>query len=168
MNARTTPGNNLAGTPGGGGDSRFWSKVLKGPGPDDHWLWTGAVADDGYGRYFLKTGDRETSVRPQRYAWEDATGTPLEPETVLRHQCNVPICVRPDHLLPGTRRQNMLDRAWDGRHANGASWRWRGIPRELFAERSRALRDAALEHGWNPDILRPLLSGTHPDAPILF
>ncbi|MFK4298560.1 hypothetical protein ABH924_003731 [Arthrobacter sp. GAS37] len=166
MTAPQVPGTASAGE---GGD-RFWSKVLKGPGPDDHWLFLGAVADDGYGRYFLLVNGRHTSVRPHRYAYEEATGNPLDPGTVLRHVCNIPICVRPEpgHLIAGTQRQNMLDRVFDGRHANGATWRWRGIGRTEFAARSRALRDAALEHGWAPKILQPLMSGRDPDAPTLF
>lgn len=147
---------------------RFWSKVLKGPGPEDHYLWLGAIADDGYGRYFVLTGGRHTSVRPHRYAYEEAVGTELEPRTTLRHRCNIPICVRPEHLIPGSQRDNMLDRVFDGRHGNGATWRGRGIPRADFAAPSRALRDAALEHGWAPDILHPLMAGTDPDAPTLF
>jgi hypothetical protein len=152
------------------GSDRFWSKVLKGPGPADHWLWLGAIADDGYGRYFRLVDGRHTSVRPHRHAFEEATGRSLDPGTVLRHVCNVPICVHPapGHLITGTQRENMLDRAFDGRHANGSSWRWRGIGQTEFARRSRALRDAAIEHGWNPAILEPLISGTDPDAPTLF
>lgn len=73
-------------------------------------------------------GERETSVRRQRHAYEQDAGVPLPVDVVLRHQCNIPICVRPDLLLPGSQRENMLDRAFDGRDANGASWRWRGIP----------------------------------------
>lgn len=149
---------------------RFWAKVLKGPADADCWLWLGAVADDGYGRFFLRINGRETSVRPHRYAYENATGMRLTPGTVLRHVCNIPICVHPDprHLITGTQRDNMADRVFDGRHANGTTWRWRGIPRADFAACSRALRDAALEHGWNPDILRPLMYGHDPDAPTLF
>ncbi|MGO4431739.1 hypothetical protein AB4Y88_00115 [Paenarthrobacter sp. RAF9] len=41
-------------------------------------------------------------------------------------------------------------------------------PRTDFAARSRALRNAALKYGWNLEILRPLTSGTDPDAPTLF
>ena len=26
---------------------RFWRHVVKGPEPEDYWLWTGAVFDDG-------------------------------------------------------------------------------------------------------------------------
>lgn len=153
-----------------GASERFWSKVLKGPGRADHWLWLGAVADDGYGRYFLVSDGRHTSVRPHRYAHEQATGIVLDPGTVVRHVCNIPLCVRPEpeHLIVGTQAQNMWDRAFDRRHANGATWRWRGIPRAEFARRSRALRDAAIEHGWNLDVLGPLMSDADPDAPTLF
>ena len=149
---------------------RFWSKVLKGPGPGDCWLWTGAVAGDGYGRYFLRQNGRDTSVRPHRYAYELVSGTSLRDGDVLRHICNIPICVRPDpeHLIVGTQRENMLDRAWDGRHANDASWHWRGTGRAAFAARSHALRDAALEHGWDMSILGPIMSGVDPEAPTLF
>lgn len=37
-----------------GGEDRFWSKVIKGPSRNDHLLWAGAVADDGYGRCTLE------------------------------------------------------------------------------------------------------------------
>ncbi|SEF12763.1 hypothetical protein SAMN04489740_4284 [Arthrobacter alpinus] len=149
---------------------RFRSIVLKGPGPDAHWLFLGAVADDGYGRYFLRQNGCDTSARPHRYAYELAIGVRLGEGEVLRHMCNIPICVRPDpgHLIAGMQRENVLDRVWDGRHANGATWRWRGVGREIFAARSCALRDAALEHGWGLEILGPLMSGADPDAPPLF
>lgn len=86
---------------------RFWVTVLKGLGEGDCWLWTGAIADDGHGRFFVKTGDRETSVRPQRYAYEEQAGVLLPAAVVLRHRCNIPICVRPEYLLPCTQRENM-------------------------------------------------------------
>nr|AAS20142.1 hypothetical protein [Paenarthrobacter aurescens] len=35
-------------------EARFWHKVIKGPRTNDCWLWTGAVGDDGYGRYWIK------------------------------------------------------------------------------------------------------------------
>jgi hypothetical protein len=120
--------------------------------------------------YFVLDGTRQTSVRPHRYAFEQAAGIGLTPDTVLRHVCNITICVRPEpeHLIVGSQRENMPDRAFDGRHANGTTWRWRGIGRKAFADRSRALRNAALKHGWNPAILAPLMSGTDPEAPTLF
>jgi len=38
--------------------SRFWEKVIKGPGPSSCWLWVGAIGDDGYGRYWTQTETR--------------------------------------------------------------------------------------------------------------
>lgn len=116
---------------------RFWSKVLKAL----------AMAAVGCGPALLpmmamaaplliRAGNRRT---PQKWRRSEAY-----------LQC--PIFVRPDpgHLIAGTQREDMLDRLWDGRHARGASWHWRGTGRAAFAAKSHALRDTALEHGWNP------------------
>ena len=35
--------------------ARFWEKVIKGPGPSACWIWTGAIGDDGYGRFWTQT-----------------------------------------------------------------------------------------------------------------
>lgn len=76
---------------------RFWRYVVKGPAADDCWLWTGAVSDDGYGRFWIKQdGGRQRAVRPQRYAYEEATGVALPSSTLLLHGCDVPLCVHAD------------------------------------------------------------------------
>ncbi|MCP1415715.1 hypothetical protein ACX800_22730 [Paenarthrobacter nitroguajacolicus] len=154
-------------------EARFWSKVIKGPWENDCWLWTGAVADDGYGRYWIKTAKGQQAVRPQRFAHLLLTGEQLDPDTKLLHSCDIPICVRatggPDsHLLPGTQAENLIDRTQKRRHANAHSWRWRGVGRANFAAQSRQLRDALKEHGWDESVIRPLMSGHDPDAPTLF
>lgn len=53
---------------------RFWSYVVKGPNPEDCWLWAGAVADDGYGRFSVTTNGSRRAVRPHRFAYEELTG----------------------------------------------------------------------------------------------
>jgi len=105
---------------------RFWGYVVKGPAPDDCWLWTGAVSDDGYGRFWTKpVGGRQRAVRPQRYAFEEVTGAALPSTTLLLHACDVPLCVHADadpersHVSPGTHRDNMLDRAQKGATETG-------------------------------------------------
>lgn len=54
---------------------RFWEKVVKGPRSQDCWAWVGAIADDGYGRFWIpRDGGGQRAVRPQRYAYEQLTG----------------------------------------------------------------------------------------------
>jgi len=154
---------------------RFWEKVVKGPTPEDCWLWTAAVADDGYGRFTLNAGGHTQAVRPHRFAFHLATGLPLHSFGPLMHDCDVPICVHYSnsidltHLLEGTDRENMLDRLAKRRDKNGSDFRWRGLAREHFAARSRALRDEVRDHGWSrPERVRSLIAGLDPDAPTLF
>lgn len=66
---------------------RFWSHVVKGPDPDDCWIWTGAISDDGYGRFWIRRGSRQQAVCPQRYAFTALTGRTLTPETLLLRRC---------------------------------------------------------------------------------
>lgn len=153
---------------------RFWAKVAKGPAPEDHWLWRAAVADDGYGRYTLNAGGRTVAVRPHRYAFHLASGRPLDGFGTLMHECDVPLCVRATtgqdtHVVEGSTRANMLDRARKGRDANGTGFHWRGLAREHFAARSHALRDEVRAYGWTrPERIAALIAGTDPDAPTLF
>ncbi|MUK03212.1 hypothetical protein GM708_15640 [Vibrio cholerae] len=152
---------------------RFWEKIVKGPRPHDCWIWTGAVVDDGYGRFWVIRDGEQRARRPQRYAYEHLTGETLHPGIALMHVCDVPLCVHAStggdtHLLPGTQALNMLDRSQKGRHANASTFRWRGVGRAQFRAQSVELRTALLEHGWNEPIIRPLLTGVDPSAPTLF
>lgn len=77
----------------------FWSKVDK---AGTCWLWGAAKHEDGYGRAWW--GGR---LRPaHRVAYELTVG--LIPEGHdLDHLCRVHECVRPDHLEPVTRKENL-------------------------------------------------------------
>ncbi|KNC20007.1 hypothetical protein AC792_03215 [Arthrobacter sp. RIT-PI-e] len=152
---------------------RFWEKGVKGPRLQDCWIWVGAIADDGYGRFWVPRDGGQRAVRPQRYAYEHLTGETLHPGIALMHMCDVPLCVHAStggdsHLLPGTQALNMLDRSRKGRHANASTFRWRGVGRAQFHAQSVQLRAALLEHGWNEPIIRPLIIGRDPSAPTLF
>ncbi|WP_237280554.1 hypothetical protein [Subtercola vilae] len=149
--------------------------MIKGPADNDCWLWVGAVSDDGYGRFWVQRGGKQRAVRPQRYSYELLTGLALPRDVLLLHDCDIPLCVHADidlarsHVWEGDHRKNMLDREQKGRTVNGATaWRWRGLPRALRAERSRALRQTVLEHGWDPALMSAALSGTDPEHPRLF
>ncbi|MCU1634239.1 MAG: hypothetical protein JWM61_2891 [Micrococcaceae bacterium] len=83
---------------------RFWEKVVRGPRPHDCWIWTpapavaGAVADDGYGRFWVTRDGEQRALRPQRHAYEHLTGETLHPGNPLMHVCDVPLCVHASQL----------------------------------------------------------------------
>lgn len=154
-------------------DERFWSKVVKGPRPGDCWFWTGAISDDGYGRFSLNRNGKTKAVSAHRFAYHLATGIRLDELPSLMHECDEPICVhaaagRDSHLLPGTHRENMLDRLWKSRDSNGSGLRYWGVGRAAQAARSRRLRDELLTNGWSDDRIAAIRFHHDPDAPTLF
>jgi hypothetical protein len=77
---------------------------------DDCWIWTGSRTSRGYGQY------RKTTAH--RYSWILANG-PIPEGLFACHSCDVPSCVRPDHLFLGTQIDNMRDAVAKGRTARG-------------------------------------------------
>lgn len=143
---------------------RFLSHVVKGPAAGDCWLWVGAIADDGYGRFWL---DGRT-LRPHRYVVDLVTPGVLTAESVVEHLCDNPICVRyagdpsSDHLAVSTQAANLARMAALGRGGGSSAMRrFRGLDRRAQAERSRRLRDAARE-GWNREAINAALAGDQP------
>lgn len=56
---------------------------------------------------------------------------------VVRHSCDNPRCINPEHLLPGTQQDNMQDRLQRGRWAGGR-------PAALNTEQCEAIRQSTL------------------------
>ena len=79
---------------------RFWAKVQK---TRTCWLWTGATISSGYGQFRFKG----RQIVAHRWAYEDAFG-PIPKGLDLDHLCRNRNCVRPSHLEPVTRRENVL------------------------------------------------------------
>ena len=96
---------------GGGLEARFWPRVDRG---DGCWLWTGAASHDGYG--VIRAFGRQQ--RAHRVSWQLAHGE-IQAEMEVLHRCDVPKCVRPDHLFLGTHADNMADMTAKGRRAVG-------------------------------------------------
>lgn len=74
--------------------------------------WTGGTSS-GYGMVWIKN----RNVGAHRIAYCKANNISLESikGLVVRHQCDNPICVNPDHLLVGTHLDNAHDRISRGR-----------------------------------------------------
>ena len=93
---------------------RFWAKVRLGPIPAHRpnlgpcWVWTGCLDRQGYGRFGI--GSRtDGTARPalaHRWAYERLIG-PFAPGLEPDHLCRNPPCVRPQHLEPVTRGENV-------------------------------------------------------------
>lgn len=79
----------------------FWDHVDR---AGNCWLWTGAQSR-GYGT--VRRGGK--MKKAHRVAFEMAHG-PIPDGAVVRHTCDTPLCVRPDHLLCGTTADNNADR----------------------------------------------------------
>lgn len=155
---------------------RFWQYVVKGPHTDDCWIWTGAVGDDGYGRFWTAgDGTRQRTMRPQRFLYRQLTGIDLPAETMLLHRCDVPICVHVEadtqesHLRVGNAKDNQRDTARAGRQRNRFTIeRFGSLPRAARVARARQLRDVVRAYGWEPELIARALSGAGVDHPTLF
>lgn len=125
---------------------RFFSKVKITSGC---WCWTGTVRNkDGYGACFLL---RKLHMA-HRVSWVIHRG-PIPENLIVRHSCDNPICVNPEHLRLGTDADNWEDCQQRGRerHPKGEEhgkarlteedvkmirkqYRPRRVPKWLFAE----------------------------------
>lgn len=97
---------------------RFWSKVRK--QSCGCWLWTAARAGGrtgvAYG-WFKLPGTRR-NVYAHRFAYCLSRGISirsLRRSDIVRHRCDVTLCVRPQHLVLGTQAQNVADYIRRGR-----------------------------------------------------
>lgn len=86
----------------------FWTHIEK---TDDCWLWHGARNSFGYG----SLGKNYRYRNAHRFSWYLEHGDILVGQFVL-HRCDVPACVRPDHLFLGDARDNSHDMCRKGRH----------------------------------------------------
>lgn len=141
-------------------EERFWAKVDKDGPTQPHmdtpcWVWT-AGTRLGYGRFNVG-GRAGPIVSAHRFSWELAHGPIPDAQRVL-HQCDVPGCVRPEHLFLGTQADNVQDMISKGRDnkLSGDAHPWRTHPEKapkgeqiaqskLTEEEVRNIRDEAAD-----------------------
>jgi hypothetical protein len=89
---------------------RFWTHVEKSGGC---WLWTGSKNVQGYGTFY--TGGEPNRELAHRFAYRIVVGA-IPPGMAVCHRCDVPACIRPDHLFLGSMADNVRDMKGKGRH----------------------------------------------------
>lgn len=93
--------------------------------PNGCWEWTGNLNDSGYG-VITAVNHGYTMARVHRIMFERENGD-IPDGMEVRHKCDNPPCVNPDHLVLGTHADNMRDMAERGRALretckNGHPW----------------------------------------------
>jgi hypothetical protein len=93
--------------------ARFWSKVAVKVASQECWLWQGARTGNGYGNFSVP--EASLKMAAHRVAYWLKTGEPPAADLLVRHKCDVPLCVNPLHLEIGTVADNMRDMVERGR-----------------------------------------------------
>ena len=78
------------------------------------WEWHGKIMHKGYG--VLSVNNKET--RAHRASYEVFVGA-IPDGMVIMHMCDNRRCINPDHLKPGTHKQNVQDAVAKGRMGIG-------------------------------------------------
>ncbi len=94
-------------------EEEFWSNVLKSGSGNDCWIWMAAKNEHGYG--LLNWHGH--MWKAHRVSYELSRG-PIQEGKFILHHCDVPACVRPDHLFIGTQADNIKDMQSKGRMRN--------------------------------------------------
>jgi hypothetical protein len=112
--------------------SRFYRYCS--PEPNSRcWLWTGAIAENGYGRFSL----RGKSAKAHRFAYVALKGAIPDGACVL-HSCDMPCCANPAHLSVGTNKDNTQDMLRKRRNKyetrRGSENKWTKLSSEQVAD----------------------------------
>ncbi|MCG7598892.1 hypothetical protein MHM84_03775 [Halomonas sp. McH1-25] len=79
--------------------------------------WFGNINNNGYGRICIK---RQVQLAHRvSYCHHNNVNIRDIEHLVIRHRCDNPLCINPEHLEPGTRTDNARDRVERGRGHRG-------------------------------------------------
>lgn len=97
--------------------ARFWARVDI-PEGAGCWEWRGPLTPGGYGHARLADSARPHTAHRVSYMY---TKGEIPEGMVILHRCDNPRCVNPEHLRPGTQKENLEDMTNKGRRvAKGA------------------------------------------------
>ncbi|MBB4138071.1 hypothetical protein [Gordonia humi] len=149
--------------------ARFATYCVPGPREGSCTIYTGAIGDDGYGRFWVGRAGGPSVVRAQRFAYAAVYGW-IDGGVVAMHECDNPICVRAGagHVVPGTQADNLAHMAHRGRGGGSGYGRGgTGLDRQARRARALALRDAVAA-GWDDRAVQAALGVAMPGQLGLF
>jgi hypothetical protein len=83
------------------------------------WVWNNRLSKYGYAEFRAWADGRRREHLAHRAVLALKLGRPLAPGEVTRHVCHNRACVNPDHLLPGSAKDNAQDSVRARRHIHG-------------------------------------------------
>jgi hypothetical protein len=107
------------------------------------WLWTGSIKPNGYGN----CGSAGRSHNAHRLSYELHVGE-IPAGMVIRHRCDTPSCVNPDHLISGTQLENIQDCIAKGRARRGVFPGEASPFAKLTASQVEEIRSAPRPYGY--------------------
>lgn len=98
---------------------RLLSKADRTGGEGTCWIWKAARSGDGYGAFTKRVGGRKQVVVGAHRASYFLHKGRIAEGLVIRHKCDTPLCINPEHMELGTPQNNVEDRVIRGRCARG-------------------------------------------------
>ena len=101
-------------------EASFLRRLDKNPGygpAGDCWILRGHTDFSRYGKFYFRDENGKRSMDAHRFSLSLSLGR--LPNGDSRHTCHFRPCCRPDHLVEGTRRENMADAIEAGRTLRG-------------------------------------------------
>ena len=119
-------------------------------------IWQKCLNSDGYARVLYKGS---SNGKVHRIVYELSTGEDITGK-VIRHSCDEPTCINPDHLLSGSPADNMSDR--DARQRHGSAKITHKQVREIrVLAKYFNINEISLRFGIAGSTVRSLLKGHH-------
>lgn len=151
-------------------EKRFWALVKK--TESGCWFWQGGKrSHEGYGLFVVTIdtpyGRARLAVSAHRLAYTLVKG-PIPPGLLLRHTCDHPPCINPDHTIPGTTLENSRDAMERNRFRarRKVSDAVVGEIRRLYFEAQMTVGALAKRHGLSkPTVIRFVTGEARRQAP---